>query len=115
MIEQGQGFFGLEPGSCRLGQWQRFVGVDVEFDFSHLHIKRQVDQHRARAAGAHFVKGFLEGIRHLTWFHHSGRPLGDGFDDGGDIDSLEVFFMHPRPWRLAGDAQNRDRVGRGTV
>jgi hypothetical protein len=98
-----------------LGQRQRFVGVDVEFDFSHLHIKRQVDQHRARAAGAHFVKGFLEGVRHLARLQHGGCPLGHGLDDAGDVDGLEVFFMHTRPWRLAGDAQNRDRIGRGAV
>ena len=72
LIEHGQGFFGLQPVCRWFGQWQRFIGVNVEFDFGHLHIERQIDQHRARAAGAHFVKGFLEGVRHLARLHHCG-------------------------------------------
>ena len=36
-------------GSPRLVERQRLVGLGVEFDLGHLHVERQVDQHRARA------------------------------------------------------------------
>ncbi|MNO49426.1 hypothetical protein D3C76_397780 [compost metagenome] len=114
-VEQGQGFLDLDAAGRRLLHGQRFVGFDVEFDFSHLHVERQVDQHRARAAGAHFIKGFLEGIWHLARLQHGGCPLGHRLDDAGDVDGLEVFLVHTGARRLAGDAQDRDGVGRGTV
>lgn len=115
VIEQGQGFFGLYACGGRFVHGQRFVGVDVEFDFGHLHVERQVDQHRAWAAGTHFIEGLLEGVRHLAWLQNGGRPLGHWLDDVGDVDSLEVFLVQTGTWRLASDAQNRDGVGRGTV
>jgi hypothetical protein len=115
MIEHGQRLLDLHAVSGGLGQRQRLVGVDVEFDFSHLYVERQVDQHRAWTAGAHFVEGLLERVRHLARLHDGGCPLGHWLDDGGDVDCLEVFLVHTGAGCLAGDAQNRDRVGRGAV
>jgi hypothetical protein len=90
---------------------QRLVGVDVELDLGHLHVERQVDQHRARAARAHQVKGLLEGARHLRRLAHGDAPLGDRLGDGFDVHGLEVFLVQPRARRLAGDAQDGDAVG----
>ncbi|MNQ36172.1 hypothetical protein D3C85_496880 [compost metagenome] len=115
LVQHGQGFFNLDAGSARLGQWQWLVGVDVEFDFGHLHVERQVDQHRAWTAGAHFIEGFLERVRHLARFQNGGRPLGDWLDDAGDVDSLEVFLVHTGAGCLAGNAEDWNRVGRGAV
>ncbi len=115
VVEQGQGFFSLYASGGRLVDGQRLVGVDVEFDFGHLHVERQVDQYRAWAAGAHFIEGLLEGVRHLAWLQNGGCPLGHRLDDAGDVDGLEVFFVQACTRGLAGDAENRDGVGRGAV
>jgi hypothetical protein len=90
---------------------QRLVGVDVELDLGHLHVERQVDQHRARAARAHQVEGLLEGARHLRRLAHRHAPLGDGLADRLDVDRLEVLLVQPGARRLAGDAQDGDAVG----
>ena len=45
-----QGLVDLLAAGRRLVHGQGLVGVDVELDFGHLHIKGQVDEHRARAA-----------------------------------------------------------------
>ncbi|MNE92045.1 hypothetical protein D3C80_1897310 [compost metagenome] len=39
-VEHGQGFFDLDAVGGRLLHRQRLVGVDVEFDFGHLHVER---------------------------------------------------------------------------
>ena len=114
-VKQGQGFFDLDACRQWLGQGQRLVGVDVEFDLGHLHVERQVDQHWAWATGAHFIKGFLERVGHLAGFQNGGCPLGHRLYDAGDVHGLEVFLVHPCARGLAGYAQDRDRVGRGTV
>ena len=115
VVEHGDGFFCLHAVGGRFGQRQRLVGVDVEFNLGHLHVERQVDQHRARTTAAHFIEGFLEGARHLAWLHHGSRPLGHRLDDAGDVDGLEVFLVHAGARRLAGDAQNWNGVGRCRV
>ncbi len=47
LIEHFQRLARLLQGRGRLVDRQRLVGVDVEFDLGHLHVERQVDQHRA--------------------------------------------------------------------
>ncbi|MNF66070.1 hypothetical protein D3C84_478530 [compost metagenome] len=114
-IEHGQGFLGLHAVGGGLGQRQRLVGVDIEFYLGHLHVERQIDQHRTRTAAAHFIEGLLEGTWHLARLHDGGRPLGHRPDDAGDVDGLEVLLVHARPRRLPGDAEDRDGVGAGRV
>ncbi len=57
------------------------------------------------------MERLLERARHLRGLEHRGRPLGDGLDDRRDVHCLEVFLVQPRTRRLAGDAQDRDRIG----
>jgi hypothetical protein len=108
-------FLDLPAGGSGLVDRQRLVGVDVELDFGHLHVERQVQQHRARPAGAHQVEGLLEGTRHLGRLAHRDRPLGHRLGDALDVHRLEVFLVQARTRRLAGDAQDGDAVGAGRV
>jgi hypothetical protein len=90
---------------------QGLVGVGVEFDLGHLHVERQVDQHRPRAARAHEVEGLLEHARHQRGLAHRHGPLGDRLGDALDVHRLEVFLVQPGARRLAGDAEDGDAVG----
>ena len=81
----------------------------------HLHVERQVDQHRAGPAGAHQVERLLERAGHLGRLQHGHRHLRQRFGDGCDVDSLEVLLVQPGDGCLAGDAQDRDRVRGGRV
>ncbi len=90
---------------------QRLVGVDVELDLGDLHVERQVDQHRARPPRAHQMESLLKRPRHLRRLAHGHRPLGDRLRDRLDVDGLEVLLVEPRARRLAGDAEDRNRVG----
>ncbi|MDT4844966.1 hypothetical protein FQZ97_789380 [compost metagenome] len=110
-VQHGQGFFGLGAAGGRLQDRQGLVGVDVEFDLGHLYVERQVDQHGARTAAAHFIEGLLECVGHLARLQNGGGPLGDRLDDAGDIDGLEVFLVQACTRSLAGDAEDRDGVG----
>jgi hypothetical protein len=114
-LEHVQGLLGLDPGRRRLVDRQGLVGVDVEVDLGHLDVEGQVDQDRARPAGPHQVERLLERARHLGRLQHGHGQLGDRLGDGGDVDRLEVLLVQPRDRRLAGDAQDRDRVGRRRV
>ena len=94
---------------------QRLVGVDVELDLGELDVDRQVDQHRAGTARAHQVERLLQRHRHLIGLHDGDRPFGDGRGDRRDVDGLEILLGEPRARRLAGDAQDRDGIGRGRI
>jgi hypothetical protein len=48
---------------------------------------------------------------HQPGLAHRDRPLGDRLGDRLDVDRLEVLLVELRARRLAGDAQDRDRVG----
>jgi hypothetical protein len=61
------------------------------------------------------LKGFLEGSRHLGRFHHGNRPFCNRPGNGLNIHCLEVFLVQLGPWRLTGDAQNRDGIGAGGI
>ena len=110
-VQHLQGFLDLLARRSGLVNRQRLVGVDIEFNFTHLHVKRQINQHRAGAARPHQMKRLLEGARHLGRLHHRGGPFGHRLGDAGDVHRLEVFLVHTGARRLAGDAQNRDRIG----
>ena len=110
-----QRFFHLLARGRRLVDGQRLVGVDVKFDFGHLHVKWQVNQYRAWTARAHQVKGLLKGPRHLCRLAHRDAPLGDGLADGLDVYRLKIFFVKARAWGLPGDAQNWDGVRDGRI
>ena len=107
--------FNLFAGRRRLVDGQRFVGVDVEFNFAHLHVERQINQHGPWTAAAHQVKRLLERAGHQRRLAHGDAPLGDRLADGLDVHRLKVFLVQPCPWRLARDTQNRDAVGNGRI
>ncbi len=110
-LQHGDGL--LDLLAVRLGfvNGQRFVRLDVELDLRHLHVERQVDQHRTGPARAHEVERLLEGARHLRRLAHRERPLGDGLGDRLDVDRLEVFLVEPRARRLTGHAEDGDGIG----
>ena len=110
VVQHRERFFDLLARGLRLVDGQRLVGVGIELDLGHLHVERQVDQHRARPAGAHHVERLLEHARHQRGLAHDDRPLGNRFRDRFDVDCLEIFLVEPRAWRLPGDAQDRDRI-----
>src|SRR5690606_7405608 len=72
--EHVDGFLDLLAAGCRLVDRERLVGVDVEFDFGHLHVERQVDQHRTGTARAHHVEGLLEHARHQCRLAYGDGP-----------------------------------------
>ncbi len=113
--QQPDGLLGLGAGRLRLVGRQRLVGLRVELDLGLLHVDRQVDEDRAGAAGAHQVEGLLEDAGDLGGLQDGRGRLGDRSRDGGDVDGLEVLLVELRDRRLAGDAEDRDRVGDGGV
>ena len=113
--EHVEGLLDLGARRGRLVGRQRGVGLDVELDLGHLDVDRQVDEDRTRATRAHQVEGLLEGARHLGRLEDGDRHLGERLGDRGDVDGLEVLLVQLGHGRLAGDAQDRDRVGAGRV
>ena len=110
-VEHVERFLDLGARCLRLVQRQRRIGVAVELDLRHLHVDRQVDQHRAGPARAHQVEGLLEDARHQRRLAHRHRPLGHRPRDRLDVDRLEVFLVQAGARRLAGNAKNRYRIG----
>ena len=86
----------LRPGGRRLVDRQRLVGVEVELDLGHLHVDRQVDQHRARA-GPERIRwnACWKAPGHLRRLQHGHRHLGHRLGDGRDVDGLEVLLVQP--------------------
>ena len=109
-IEHAERLLDLLSRGGGLVDRQRLIGFVVELDFRKLHVERQVDQHRARAARSHDVEGLAEDARHQRRFAHGDRPFGHGLCDRFDVDGLKVFFIESRARRLSGDAQDRDRI-----
>jgi hypothetical protein len=114
LVQHRDGLLDLGARGGRLVR-RRLVGVDVEFDLGHLHVERQVDQHRTRAARAHQVERLLEHARHQRRLAHGHGPLGHRLGDRFDVDGLEVFLVQTGARRLAGDAEDGDRIGPGRV
>ena len=54
------------------------------------------------------MEGLLEGARHLRRLEHRDAHFVTGLTIDVDVHRLEVFLVHARPRRLAGDAQDRD-------
>ena len=103
----------LGAGRGRLVHRQRLVGLEVELDLGQLDVDRQVDQHRARAARS-ASGGTPAGTSPGTCAASSTVTaiLVTRLGDRGDVDGLEVLLVQLGDRRLAGDAQDRDRVGR---
>src|SRR3569623_357464 len=114
-IEHLECLLDLLAGRRRLVHRQRLVSVDVELDLGHLHVERQIDQHRTRTARTHDVEGLQEHARHQSWLAHRHRPFGDGLGDRLDVDSLKVFLIEARARRLPGDAEDRNRIRAGGI
>ena len=57
------------------------------------------------------MERLLERARHLRGLEHRRRPFGDRLGDGLDVHGLEILLVQPRARRLAGDAEDRNRVG----
>ncbi len=110
-VEHRDRLFDLGARRSRLVGLERLIAVDVELDLRHLHVERQIDQHGARTTRAHQVECVLKNLRHLARFAHRHRPFGDRLGNRFDVDRLKVFLVQPRARRLAGDAQNRNRIG----
>ena len=110
-----QGLVDLGSAGGRCVDRQRGVGVGVEVDLGHLHVERQVDQHWPGTAGPHQVEGLLERTGHLAGLEDGRGPLRHRLRNSRDVDDLEVLLVQPGDRRLAGDAQDRHRVGRRGV
>ena len=110
-VEHLQRLLDLPARGGRLVDRQRLIGLVVELDLGHLHVERQIDQHRPGTARAHDVKRLAEHARHQRRLAHGHRPFRHRLCDRFDIDGLEVFLVEPRARRLPGDAQDRDRIG----
>ena len=61
------------------------------------------------------MESLLEDHRHESRLTNGDGPFGDRLGDQFNIDGLKVFLVEPRPWRLAGDAKDRNQVGGGGV
>ena len=61
------------------------------------------------------MKRLLERPGHLRGLEHGHRQLREGLGDRGDVDGLEVLLVQLCHRRLAGDAEDRDRIRRGGV
>ena len=72
------------------GQWG--VGLRVVGDVSHLHIKRQVNEHRARPALASQPERLAQNARHLPGLGDTPAAFADRLADGGDVYALERLF-----------------------
>ena len=110
-IQHGQRLFDLLERCTGLIHRQRLVHVGIELDLGHLHVVGQVDQHRTGTARTHHMKRLLKHLRHQRRLAHHHRPLGHRLGDRFDIDCLEIFLVQARTRRLAGNAQDRNRVG----
>src|SRR5581483_628512 len=65
---------------------------------------------RTGTARAHDVEGLTEDARHQRRLAHRHRPLRHGLRDSFNVYGLKIFLVEPRPRRLAGDAQDRNRI-----
>ena len=61
------------------------------------------------------MEGLLEDARHEPGLARHDRPFGDGLGDLGDLDGLEVLLVEPGARRLAGDAEDGDRIRGGGI
>ncbi len=61
------------------------------------------------------MERLLQHAWHQRRFLHGDRHLGHRLGDRFDVYRLKIFFVQTRTRRLAGNAQDRDRVGGGGV
>ena len=61
------------------------------------------------------MESLLQHARNQRRLTHRHRHLGDRFSNGFNIHRLKVLFMQTRARRLAGDAQNGNRVRGGRI
>ncbi|MGY4312013.1 hypothetical protein ACVWW1_001316 [Bradyrhizobium sp. JR3.5] len=94
----------------RLVDRQRRIGLVVELDLGQLHIERKIDQHRSRPPRPHDMEGLAEHARHQRRLAHGDGPFRHRLCDRLDVDGLEIFLVEPRPRRLTGDTEDRNRI-----
>ena len=113
--EHVDGLLSLSTRGDGLVHGQRLVRLGIEVDLGQLHVDGQIDQHRTGATGAHQMERLREGTGNLSRLEHRHRHLGDGCRDRRDVDGLEVLLVQPRHRGLAGDGEDRNRVGHGRI
>ena len=88
----------------------RLGRIPVELASGLLRVLGDVDQHRARTAGARHVKSFADGLRHFAGVRHQIIVLGDGERDAGDVGFLKRVGPDQLAADLSGDADDRRRI-----
>ena len=108
-------------GRCRdIGGWLVLFGRGESgqlggIDLGRLNIERDIQPHRARTTGRGPMQGFFEMITNSIRLHHGHGVLGDGFDDGYDVDFLRSQLSETAAFEigsldLAGQEQARHGV-----
>ena len=89
---------------------QRGVQRRIIGDVGHLHIERQVDQHRPRPPSRAVQKAWRMIAGHLVGLSDAPCCLADRPADGGDVDALKGLFAELGAHVLAGDGDQRHGV-----
>ena len=95
------------------GQGRIYLGIVG--DIGHLHIERQVDQHRARAPFACRPEGLAHDAGHLQRLGDAPGGLAHRAGDRGNVNALEGFFAKLGAHVLAGDGDEGHGIDLGRV
>ena len=75
-----------------------------------LHVLGNINQHRARAAGARHIKGLMQYARQIGNRADQIIMLGAGTGDAGGVTFLKGIRADEVGWHLSGDAHQRNRI-----
>ncbi len=95
----------------RSGPGERAVFGGIVIDIGHLHVKRQIDEHRSGTSAASRAEGLAHDFRHLGRIGDAPGLLGDGLADLRDIDALEGFLAEQSDIGIARNGDQRNRIG----
>ena len=110
VVQHGQRFFDLGAGCFWWMDFQRSVGIGIEFDFTHLDIQRKIDQYRTLTTGTHQIESLLQSPRNQSRFTDGNSHFGDWSGDFFNVYGLEIFLEKLGARSLTGNGQNRGRV-----